>query len=127
MEDSSKNMENITQKWVKEAGIEQPSQGFSIKVMDAIQLKQQQVKVYQPLISARGWGIVAALFIISLVTVYFFPLADASYLSDLDLSKVPTIENPFKDMQVSKTMVYGIGFLALFLVQIPFLKRRFIS
>jgi len=125
MEKPSKNIEKITQDWVREAGLEQPSSAFVRNVMNAIEKKSATQKVYRPLISKRGWGMVAAVFVVSVTLLYLFPIGELNYFNDVNLAEVPTIKNPFAGLEVSKTMIYGIGFLALFLVQIPFLKRRF--
>jgi len=127
MENSPKEIEKLTQQWVQEAGIEKPSVDFVHNVMDAINTSASKPKVYRPLISKRGWSLIAALFVASLVVVYFFPLGEFRYLETIDLSKLPSIQNPFDGMNVSKPMLYAVGFLALFLVQIPFLKRKFIN
>ena len=127
MENSSKKIEKLTQEWVKEAGIEQPSLGFVHNVMDSIEVSASQAKVYQPLISRRGWGLIAILFIASLVAIYLLPLGESPYFGNLDFSNLPTFENPFEGVEVSKPVLYAVGFLALFLVQIPFLKRKFIN
>jgi len=127
MEDSPKNIEKVTTEWMQEAGLERPSANFTNHVMDAIQARAQASKSYQPLISKRGWGVIAALAVITLFAVYVLPMGELNYLNGLDFSKVPTIENPFKNVHVSNTMLYGIAFMGLFLVQIPFLKRRFIN
>ncbi len=125
MEKPSKNIEKITQDWVREAGLEQPSSAFVQNVMNAIEKKSATQKVYRPLISRRGWGLVAAVFVASIALLYLFPIGELTYFNDIKLAELSTIKNPFAGLEVSKTMVYGIGFLALFLVQIPFLKRRF--
>ena len=127
MENSPKEIEKLTQQWVEEAGIEQPSLDFVQKVMDAVDVSASKSKVYRPLISRRGWSLVAALFVASMVVVYFFPLGEFRYMESVDFSNLPSIQNPFEGMQVSKPMLYAVGFLALFLVQIPFLKRKFIN
>ena len=127
MENSPKEIEKLTQGWVQEAGIEQPSLDFVQKVMDAVDVSTNKSKVYRPLISGRGWSLVAGLFITSLVVVYLFPLGEFRQLDMIDFSNLPTLQNPFEDMKVSKPMLYAVGFLTLFLVQIPFLKRKFIN
>ena len=127
MEDSPKEIEKLTQEWVKEAGIEQPSLDFVQKVMDAVDVSASKSKVYHPLISGRGWSLVAILFITSLVAVYLLPLGESGYLKTIDWSNLPSIQNPFEAINVSKPMLYAVGFLTLFLVQIPFLKRKFIN
>jgi len=125
MEKPSKNIEKITQDWVREAGLEQPSSAFVRNVMNAIEKKSATQKVYRPLISRWGWGMVAAVFVVSVTLLYLFPIGELNYFNNVNLAEVPTIKNPFAGLEVSKTMIYGIGFLALFLVQIPFLKRQF--
>jgi len=127
MENSPKEIEKLTQGWVQEAGIEQPSLDFVQKVMDAVDVSTNKSKVYRPLISGRGWSLVAGLFITSLVVVYLFPLGEFRQLDMIDFSNLPTLQNPFEDIKVSKPMLYAVGFLTLFLVQIPFLKRKFIN
>ena len=127
MENSPKEIEKLTQKWVQEAGLEQPSLDFVQKVMEAVDVSASKAKVYRPLISKRGWSLVAALFIVCVLAIYLLPLGDAGYLTSIDLTNLPSIQIPFEGMTVSKPMLYAVGFLALFLVQIPFLKRKFIN
>jgi len=127
MENSPKEIEKLTQAWVEEAGIEQPSLNFTHNVMDVIDARTSTSKVYRPLISGKGWSLVAVVFIASLVAVYLFPSGEFRYLKDIDFSTLPSIQNPLEGMSVSKPMLYAFGFLALFLVQIPFLKRKFIN
>jgi len=127
MEDSPKNLEKVTTEWMQEAGLETPSANFTNQVMDAIHLRAQMSKTYQPLISKRGWSLIAALFLMILLAVYVLPMGELEYLNGLDFSQVPSMRNPFENLQVPKTMLYGVVFLGLFLVQIPFLKRRFIN
>jgi hypothetical protein len=127
MENSPKEIEKLTQGWVQEAGIEQPPLDFVQKVMDAVDASAKKSKVYRPLISRRGWSLVAVLFGASLVIGYLIPLGEFAQLDSIDFSNLPSIQNPFEDMKVSKPMLYAVGFLTLFLVQIPFLKRKFIN
>ena len=127
MEKSSENIEKITRDWIEEAGIEHPSPGFAHTVMSAIEAKSAKKKVYRPLISLRGWGLVAAVFVIGIALLFLFPAGEFPYLGKVDLMDGLKIKNPFAGLEVSKTMVYAVGFLALFLVQIPFLKRQFVN
>lgn len=127
MENSPKEIEKLTQGWVEEAGIEQPSLGFVSNVMGAIDVSASKSKVYRPLISGRGWSLVAALFVVCLAVAYFFPSGEFRYLENVEWPSLSSLQNPFEGMSVSKPMLYAVGFLALFLVQIPFLKRKFIN
>ncbi|MEM7186805.1 MAG: hypothetical protein AAF466_09115 [Bacteroidota bacterium] len=127
MENTPENIEKLTNKWVAEAGIQQPSKGFARQVMDAIDAKSTVKQVYRPLISLKAWGWVAALIIGTWVLLQYMPEGQQSFVSGLETSDLPTVEHLFQNFKLSKTMVYAIGFMALFLVQIPFLKRRFIN
>lgn len=115
----------MTQDWVKEAGLEQPPGNFVKNVMQSINAQVVGQRVYRPLLSKRGWFLASAFFVASIALLYFFPIGELNYLNDVKIIELPAIKNPFEGVEVSKTMIYGIGFLALFLVQIPFLKKRF--
>jgi len=127
MDKQSEKFEKLTQKWVSEAGVEQPSSSFVSNVMQAVEQRAKMQKEVRPLVSKRAWMGVAAFIVGVAALFYFFPTGDTSYLEKLPLNEIPQFNNPFKGLEVSKPMVYAIGFLALFLVQIPFLRRRFIN
>lgn len=127
MEEPSKNIEEITREWVKEAGIQQPAAGFVNGVMSFIEAKAAPNKGYQPLISLRGWGVVSMVFLAAIVLLLLFPIGGVNYFENMDIPNFSEVKNPFAGLEVSKTMIYGFGFLALFLIQIPFLKRRFVN
>ncbi|MEM7087002.1 MAG: hypothetical protein AAF489_12510 [Bacteroidota bacterium] len=127
MENSPREIEKLTTEWVEEAGIEQPSLDFVHNVMEVIEASTTKQKVYRPLISGKGWSLVAGLFVAILAVVYLLPAGEAPLFKALDWSGLPSLQNPFENLQVSKPMLYAIGFLTLFLVQIPFLKRKFIN
>ncbi|NNM22501.1 MAG: hypothetical protein HKO54_03010 [Flavobacteriaceae bacterium] len=116
--------DEITKKMIQEAGLEQPSAGFVRDVMNAIEVKSTST-VYRPLIGRRGWTAIAAVVVISLVVVYLMPSEGSSFFESLNLPTGASIPNPMEKIEVSQTMLYAIGFLGLFLLQIPFLKRRF--
>lgn len=127
MDKQSEHIEKLTQKWVKEAGVEQPSPGFVGNVMQTIEQRAKAPKIALPLVSKRGW-LGVALFILGCVAVWFLiPGGEAKYVQELPFEELPQLNNPFEGLKISKTTVYAIGFLALFLIQIPFLKRRFIN
>ncbi len=126
MEERSEHIEKVTRKWVKEAGMEQPPINFVATVMMAIEAKAVPKKVYPPLISLRGWSVVFIVLLATIVFILLYPVAGFSYLEQLNLPNLREIKNPFAALQMSKALIYGVGFLTLFLIQIPFLKRRFI-
>lgn len=111
--------EMLTKKLLKEAGLEKPSLDFSANVIKAINAKRVVVE-YKPLISLQGRIIIFSLLIISMAGFYFINSdlqisLEFKFFKALSLPSIPTIE-------VSKTMSYAIGFVSLFLLQIPFLK-----
>jgi len=124
MEKQSKNIDKITKKILKDGGLHQPSSSFLTNVMEAIEKQSaSQPVVYKPLISKTKWILLFVLTAIVLVLLFIFPVfSESSLLSQL------TIPEEFKfnlpEMNLSKTTIYGVGFLSLFLIQIPFLKRQ---
>jgi hypothetical protein len=123
MEEQFNNMDRLTKKYVKDAGVHQPSGNFLMNVMTALEEKKSHAIVYQPLISKKAWWIIGSIALASIVVLYLYPTSSISYLNEIDLTKKLAFENPFQNIKFSKTLVYGIGFLGLFLLQIPVLKR----
>ncbi|MCH9661810.1 MAG: hypothetical protein K0U54_12975 [Bacteroidetes bacterium] len=123
MDTQHKKEEDLIKGLVQEAGLEKPSVDFLESVMKSIEVKSSATITYKPLVSNKGWWLIAAIFMISMVWLYLYPMAGASSLESILRPKVSEISNPFEGIQISKTMLYGIGCLALFLVQLPFLKR----
>ncbi len=107
MEKPSKNIEKITQDWVREAGLEQPSSAFVQNVMNAIEKKSATQKVYRPLISKQGWGMVAAVFVASVALLYLFPIGELTYFNDVKLAEVSSIKNPFAGFEVPRLWCTG--------------------
>ena len=126
MEKQSENIDRITKKIIKEAGLEQPSPNFFSNVMEAIESKSASPSiVYQPLISKKMWGILSVLTAVVLVLLIVFPVfSEASWISEVTLPEQFKFEFNFPELKLSKTAIYGLGFLSLFLLQIPFLKRQ---
>ncbi|GAB5400466.1 MAG: hypothetical protein Aureis2KO_20510 [Aureisphaera sp.] len=121
MDKLSRKEEEIIKKWMGEVGVETPSPGFTDRIMQSIEKEKTVLKPYVPLISKKGWLIVALLFVLSMVLLYFFPIGGAGYLNEISVER-PKFENLFSSIELSKTAMYAIGMLALFLVQLPFLK-----
>lgn len=122
MEEQFKNIDRLTEKIVKDAGLHKPSANFLSDVMSAVNqtvIKQE----YEPLISRATWFIIGTLFTLSLVVLYFFSTPELSILKDLSIFEKVSFNMPVLEYKFPKTLVYGIGFLGLFLIQIPFLKH----
>ena len=122
MEEQFKNIDRLTEKLVKDAGIHKPSANFLSDVMSKVERKAI-LQEYKPLISRSTWLIIGTLFAASFVALYFSSSPELSLLQDLNIFEKLSFEIPISEFQVPKTMVYAIGFLGLFLFQIPFLKN----
>jgi hypothetical protein len=135
MEKQYNDMDKFTHKLLQEAGLEKPSMGFTNSVMDVIISQVETQSIYRPLISKKSWGMVAIISLICLIALYFIPTQGGSILESFGISqKLDLSFNlPNKDsldlsfnlpnLEISRTSIYAIGFMALFLIQIPFLKR----
>ena len=125
MEKPSKNIDKLTQKIIKEGGMHQPSDSFLQNVMETVSLQTVQQEIYRPLISKKIWVFILIMLITIVVIQYLTPPLEESFLSQFNIAGKLSFENPFSDVKISKTILYGFGFLALFLIQIPFLKHYF--
>ncbi len=122
MEEQFKKQDQILKKLIVEAGDEAPSPEFKAKLMDAIREKAEHKIVYKPLIPAKAWAGVAVLFIAVAVIAVLFPSTGLLSKLGIDtLSFESGINLPKPEF--SKTFVYGVIFLSLFLLQVPFLKK----
>ncbi|MEZ4778601.1 MAG: hypothetical protein R2786_04390 [Flavobacteriaceae bacterium] len=122
MEELFNKQDAVLKKLIKETPLETPSMDFSKKVMLHIE-KQKVGKTYRPLISKTALLCIVVLFILSLVWLYFNPSSSMYSEEALSFSEKLNFRNPFEQITLSKTTIYAIGFMALFLIQIPFLKR----
>lgn len=123
MEKQFNREEKLIKKLLNEAGTEQPSADFKSRIMQQIEAKQAQVKVYKPLIPMSVWYIVGVLMIVAMGALYYqYSGVDMDFFSfDLPKLSMPKINLP--NLHFSRTMQYAIAFVALFFLQIPFLKR----
>ena len=125
MEKSSKKIDRITQRTIRSGGLHQPSADFMDNVMKAVIKIESNKVTYTPLIPKRVWIILSLLFLGISIYLLLFSNTGYSFLENLVLfDKIAAIDLSFPKMKLSKEMIYGIGFLGLFLLQIPFLKRQ---
>ena len=128
MDKQSNKIDKLTHKLINEAGLENPSAEFFINVMDKIEAqKVSQPIVFEPLISKKMWMLIALLTIVALVLLTIYPVfTESSFyqLPSLNKFAIQLPEVQFPEIHFSKITVYGIGFLSLFLIQIPFLKKQ---
>ena len=126
MEKQYKHIDKITRNIIKDGGLHQPSANFLTHVMEAIETQaESQSIVYKPLISKTNWILLFVLTAIVLVLLFVFPVfSETALFSQLTIPEGFNFELNLPVLKLSKTTIYGIGFLSLFLIQIPFLKMQ---
>ncbi len=119
MEKQYNREEELVKKLLNEAGAEKPSADFKSRIMLAVEAKKP-IKAYQPLIPIFIWYILGGIMISSVAGLYFI-YADMSFTWNIDLQipKFPDVPR----IDLSRTMQLAIAFIALFLLEVPFLKR----
>ena len=122
MEEQFNELDKFTSKWVQEAGVQKPSASFVDTIMKSIEAKSKPV-VFAPLISKKIWILLGICAVCCLLYMYWVPVSESG-LADINIIREKlAFQNPIADFKFSKVTAYALGFLALFLVQIPFLKR----
>jgi hypothetical protein len=123
MDKQSKRIDKLTHQLINEAGLENPSANFFSKVMDKIEVKKvSQPIVFQPLISKKAWMLIISFTIVVIALLTIYPINN-----EFSLFQLPSLSHllfKFPKIHLSKTAIYGIGFISLFLIQIPFLKKQ---
>lgn len=128
----NKHIEEIdafVKKYVKEIPTEKPSVDFTKNLMSKIaEIQPEKVIVYKPLISKKGWFLVAA----SIIAIVLLPFRNAEEslfsLPEVDFSffKELSFSGLFDSIQVSTSTAYLLVFFSiLFFVQIVYLKGIF--
>lgn len=119
MEKQSNREEWLIRKLLNEAGTEKPSADLKGKIMMAVERKSTPMPEYKPLIPQFVWFVVIGGIILAIAGLYYMN-SDLS----IDLSAnfdIPKFSMP--ELHFSKTMQYAIAFVALFFLQVPFLKK----
>ncbi|MDX1544332.1 MAG: hypothetical protein R3214_10335 [Christiangramia sp.] len=120
MEKQFNREDKMMKRLLNEAGTQTPSADFKKRIMMTVENRNATVKPYQPLIPKFMWYIVAAC-LVSAVAGLYVMYADMALTWSFDF-KIPTyLDMPRIDL--SRTMQYAIAFVALFFLEIPFLKR----
>lgn len=117
MEEQFREEELFLKELLKEAGPERPSANFRRNIMEAVQPKKETM-VYKPLISGKGWFLVVTLLVSTSVVLYYM---SAGWKYKVNFSFLHSVSIP--KLNFSTVMLYGIGFISLFFLEIPFLKR----
>lgn len=123
MDKQSKKIDKLSHKLINQAGLEKPSVDFLSNVMNKIEVKKaSQPFIFKPLISKSMWLLIISFTLITFALLMVYPVFTESTLYKLpSLSKL-TFQ--FPEIHFSKITIYGLGFLSLFLIQIPFLKKQ---
>ncbi len=120
MEKQFNREDELIKRLLNEAGTEKPSAGFKSRIMKTVEARDAEIKPYEPLISKTGWTSIVVISVLSLTGLSFL-YADISLFNDLSFDFPLFINMP--EINLSRTMQYAIAFVALFFLQVPFLKR----
>lgn len=119
MEKQSNREEELLRKLLNEAGNEKPSADFKSNIMTAVRQAAAPIPEYKPLIPQAVWIGIIGVVITSIAALYYIN-------SDFSIDPAANFRFPkytLPELHFSKTMQYAIAFVALFFLQIPFLKK----
>ncbi len=125
MEKQFNREDQLIKKLLNEAGTEAPSADFKKRIMMRVENRNAAIKPYQPLIPKFVWYVLGVVLVTSVTGLYMM-YADVSLSWSFDYKIPRLIDMPVINMptiSLSQTMQYAIAFVALFFLQIPFLKR----
>jgi len=120
MEKQFDREDTLMKRLLNEAGTEKPSADFKNRIMMKVEARNVEIRPYEPLISKTGWMSITVIFILSMVGLSYL-YADISLFNDFSFEFPRVLELP--EIKLSRTMQYAIAFVALFFLQIPFLKK----
>lgn len=124
MEKQFNREEELIKKLLNDSGTEQPSADFKNKIMMQIEAKKASVKTYKPLIPGFVWYAVGAVLVMAIGGLYMqYSDISIDLSSNLEFPKFEFPKMNLPNIHFSRTMQYAIGFVALFFLQIPFLKK----
>ncbi|NQX78704.1 hypothetical protein [Gilvibacter sp.] len=112
----------LTRKYMNEAGLDPAPEDTYMAIMDQITALNTYSLAYKPLISRKGWALILGGFVLFLIGIFWLPI-ERFYLNNLPELTSFNLSEYLSGIQMSSTTLYAIGFLGLFLVQLPFLKR----
>ena len=130
VEDINKHIDNFVEKVVKESSLESPSLDFTSNIMSQIEaVSQNEITVYEPLISKRVWLAISILVIVSLsYGILGNGLESLGWFDNIDYSIISNnkVTEVISGITFSKTLMYAVGLCGLlFFIQIPMMKHYF--
>lgn len=120
MKEQCNSEDEIFKKLIKEGGIEKPSPNFRNEIMNKLEGRKTKIPEFKPLIPAYVWPIIIGAFLLSGLGL-FLVNTEFEIKWSIDLSLMESIGAP--KINLSRTMQYAIALVALFFLEIPFLKR----
>ena len=120
MEEQFSKEDKLMKRLLKEAGAEKPTLDFKQNLMAKLAARERVIRPYEPLISKTAWLVIFSIGIFVILGLNFWE-------SDVDINfafnfKLPQLID-FSRISISQNMLYAFGCVALFIVQIPFVKR----
>ena len=130
VEDINKHIDSLVEKVVKESSLESPSLDFTSNIMSQIEaVSQNEITVYEPLISKRVWLAISILVIVSLsYGILGNGLESLGWFDNIDYSIISNnkVTEVISGITFSKTLMYAVGLCGLlFFIQIPMMKHYF--
>ena len=122
MEEPFNKQDRLVEQLLKELPLEKPSRDFTKNVMRHIEHKVTRT-AYRPLIPKHLWWFIGLVFAAGLYWLYLNPATSLVDMKSYGLMDASNWKNPLENLQLPITAIYAISFMALFLIQIPFLKR----
>lgn len=120
MEKQFNREERLMKKLLNDAGTEKPSADFKSRLMMKVEARNTAISPYTPLISKATWLVIGGIVFAAMLGLYILnteqTLTFKFNFDYFDSLKIPSIN-------LSRTMQIAIGFVALFFLEIPFLKR----
>ena len=124
---TDKNLENFTEKIMKETSLETTSIDFTANVMAKV-LAADRVVVYKPLISKPVWFVIFAgvCSLAGYVIIHTQPTGE-SWLGNVDFDKINySFLNSFASLKISAISFYTIVLATvMLLIQLTFLNSHF--
>lgn len=123
MEKQFNKEDRLMKSLLNEAGTEKPSADFKSRIMMKVEARNTEIKPYKSLISKSVWWTIAAVFAITMIGVFYMnsDISFTGFTGYLDFEFPHLFDMP--KINLSRTMQYAIAFVALFFLQVPFLKR----